>query len=170
MAMVTGINPRMLPALANLAELEPIPRLGAPVIVAPPLHHAYGFFGLLLTFLMGSTAIVHDRFDAEQVLADIERHGVHIAMLVPTMVKRIMDLPEDVRRDYATDSLQMALCGAAPMPPWLPAAFMEGSPWSRRTTATSPEWTSAPSKPTCSPRAASPPTHRDCTARSPRAV
>lgn len=123
--MVSGLSPRMVLALADLAKLEPIPRLGSPMIIAPPLHHTYGFGALLLAFLMGSTAVVHERFDAEQLLADVERHSVHIACLVPTMVKRIMDLPPEVRGNYNTGSLDMVSCGAAPMPPWLAIAFMD---------------------------------------------
>ncbi|MEV6773705.1 SDR family NAD(P)-dependent oxidoreductase [Nocardia sp. NPDC051030] len=123
--MVAGLHPKMVLALSDVAKFQPIPRLGGPMIVAPPLHHAYGFFALLGTFLLGSTAIVHEKFDAEQVLADIERHSVHIACLVPTMVKRIMDLPPEVRGNYKTDSLQAVPCGAAPLPPWLAIAFMD---------------------------------------------
>ncbi|WP_405496880.1 SDR family NAD(P)-dependent oxidoreductase [Nocardia sp. NBC_00511] len=120
-----GLSPRMLLALEDLAKIEPIPRLGEPMIVAPPLHHTYGFLALIAAFALGSTAIVHERFDAETVLADIERHGVRIACLVPTMLKRIMDLPPPERHGYHVDSLQMVVCGAAPLPPWLAGTFMD---------------------------------------------
>ncbi|WP_067723393.1 SDR family NAD(P)-dependent oxidoreductase [Nocardia yamanashiensis] len=123
--MLTTLHPRMLTAITDFARFEPIPRLGHPMIVAPPLHHTFGFVALPAAFLLGSTAIVHERFDAETVLADIERHDVRIACLVPTMLGRIMALPEADRRDYRTDSLQMVLCGAAPLSPWLAAAFMD---------------------------------------------
>ncbi|QLY29551.1 SDR family NAD(P)-dependent oxidoreductase [Nocardia huaxiensis] len=123
--MLGTLHPRMLLALEDAARFEPLPRLGAPVVLAPPLHHAYGFFALAACFAMASTALIHEKFDPEQVLADIERHSVHLAMLVPTMVKRIMDLPPEVRRNYNTDSLQAVPCGAAPLPPWLAVAFMD---------------------------------------------
>ncbi|WP_327140249.1 SDR family NAD(P)-dependent oxidoreductase [Nocardia sp. NBC_01327] len=123
--LIAGLHPRMVLAIGDLAKVEPIPRLGSPMVIAPPLHHTYGFGALLLAFLTGSTAVVHERFEAEQTLADIERHSVRIACLVPTMVKRIMELPADVRQNYNTERLQMVLCGAAPMPPWLAVAFMD---------------------------------------------
>ncbi|WP_067824842.1 SDR family NAD(P)-dependent oxidoreductase [Nocardia inohanensis] len=123
--VLAGLHPRMLGAVADLARFEPIPRLGEPMIIAPPLHHTFGFLALPAAFLLGSTAIVHERFDAETVLADIERHGVRIACLVPTMLGRIMALPDADRHDYRTDSLQMVVCGAAPLPPWLATAFMD---------------------------------------------
>ncbi|WP_369640521.1 AMP-binding protein, partial [Nocardia sp. JMUB6875] len=123
--MLAGLNPRMVLALEDLARVQPIPRLGRPMVIAPPLHHTYGFLALAAAFLLGSTALVHERFDAETVLADIERHSVHIACLVPTMLKRIMDLPPRDRRGYHLDSLQMVVCGAAPLPPWLATAFLD---------------------------------------------
>ncbi|MVU80960.1 SDR family NAD(P)-dependent oxidoreductase [Nocardia sp. ET3-3] len=121
----SSVHPRMMLALEDLARFAPIPRLGRPMIIAPPLHHTYGFLAITAAFLLGSTAIVHERFDAETVLADIERHSVHIACLVPTMLKRVMDLPPPDRRGYHTESLQMVMCGAAPLPPWLATAFMD---------------------------------------------
>ncbi|MEU8898184.1 SDR family NAD(P)-dependent oxidoreductase [Nocardia sp. NPDC048505] len=123
--MTAALNPRMLLAISDLAGLRPVPRLGEPMIIAPPLHHTYGFFALLAAFALGSTAVVHERFDAETVLRDIERHGARIACLVPTMLKRIMDLPPEIRGRYDTGSLQMVPCGAAPLPPWLALAFMD---------------------------------------------
>ncbi|MFJ9370339.1 SDR family NAD(P)-dependent oxidoreductase [Nocardia sp. NPDC101769] len=124
-SVLAGLSPRMVLALSDLARIEPIPRLGRPMVIAPPLHHTYGFLAIGAAFLLGSTAIVHDRFDAETVLADIERHGVQIACLVPTMLKRIMDLPAADRRRYHLESLHMVMCGAAPLPPWLATAFMD---------------------------------------------
>ncbi|MFE6861451.1 SDR family NAD(P)-dependent oxidoreductase [Nocardia sp. NPDC057668] len=125
LAPVTALHPRMVLALADLAELQPIPRLGGPILIAPPLHHTYGFGALLAALLLGSTAVVHDRFDAEQLLADVERHSARIVCVVPTMLKRVMDLPPEVRADYNTESLQMVSCGAAPLPPWLAGQFMD---------------------------------------------
>ncbi|BEK96667.1 SDR family NAD(P)-dependent oxidoreductase [Nocardia seriolae] len=122
---LAGLHPRMVLALADLARIEPIPRLGRPMVIAPPLHHTYGFLALAGAFLLGSTALVHERFDAATVLADIERYDVHIACLVPTMLNRIMALPPEVRRGYRTQSLQMVVCGAAPLPPWLATAFLD---------------------------------------------
>ncbi|MGW4242717.1 SDR family NAD(P)-dependent oxidoreductase [Nocardia sp. NPDC004722] len=124
-AGLSGLHPRMVLAIADLARVEPIPRLGQPMVIAPPLHHTYGFLALTAAFLLGSTALVHERFDAETVLADIERHRVQIACLVPTMLKRIMDLPPSDRRGYHVDSLRMVVCGAAPLPPWLATAFQD---------------------------------------------
>ena len=46
-------------------------------------------------------------------------------LAVPTMYKRIMDLPVGTRRRYDTSSLRTALTGAAPLPPELATAIMD---------------------------------------------
>ncbi|MFE4463438.1 AMP-binding protein, partial [Nocardia tengchongensis] len=124
-ATLSGLNPRMLPAIRDLARVAPIPRLGRPMVIAPPLHHTYGFLASAAAFLLGSTVVVHERFDAATLLADIERHRAQIACVVPTMLGRVMALPPDIRGAHDLSSLRMMVCGAAPLPPWLATAFLD---------------------------------------------
>ncbi|MFE5288655.1 SDR family NAD(P)-dependent oxidoreductase [Nocardia sp. NPDC056611] len=118
-------SPRMLLAVGDLARVAPIPRLGRPMVIAPPLHHTYGFLATAGAFLLGSTVVVHERFDAATLLADIERHRAQIVCVVPTMLGRVMALPPEVRRGHDLSSLRMMVCGAAPLPPWLATAFQD---------------------------------------------
>ncbi|MFF0611266.1 SDR family NAD(P)-dependent oxidoreductase [Nocardia tengchongensis] len=124
-AALSGLNPRMLLAVSDLARVAPIPRLGRPMVIAPPLHHTYGFLASAAAFLLGSTVVVHERFDAATLLADIERHRAQIACVVPTMLGRVMALPPEVRGGHDLSSLRMMVCGAAPLPPWLATAFLD---------------------------------------------
>lgn len=119
------LRPQMLRAVSEIPRLTPIPRVGNPIVVAPPLHHLFGFGMLLLGFGVGSPLILRRQFDAERTLADIERYNVNIACLVPTMLKRVLDLPKEVRGTYDHSSLEAVLCAAAPLPPWLGTAFMD---------------------------------------------
>jgi acyl-coenzyme A synthetase/AMP-(fatty) acid ligase len=57
-----------------------------------------------------------EKFDAEQFLAVIEREHVTHTQVVPTMMVRIMKLPEEVRSRYDVSSLKMLLHAAAPCP------------------------------------------------------
>ncbi|MGW4351165.1 SDR family NAD(P)-dependent oxidoreductase [Nocardia sp. NPDC004582] len=120
-----SLSPRMLLAVGDLARVAPIPRLGQPMVVAPPLHHTYGFLATAGAFLLGSTVVVHARFDAATLLADIERHRAQIVCVVPTMLGRVMALPPEVRRGHDLSSLRMLVCGAAPLPPWLATACLD---------------------------------------------
>jgi acyl-CoA synthetase (AMP-forming)/AMP-acid ligase II len=109
----------------ELARLKPTPRAGEPVLVAPPLFHLYGMIGLSIAFGLGSPMVIRRRFDAEAALRQIDEHRVGLILAVPTMYKRIMDLPEETRRRYDASSLRMALTGAAPLPPELATAVMD---------------------------------------------
>ncbi|MFD7844274.1 SDR family NAD(P)-dependent oxidoreductase [Nocardia sp. NPDC059764] len=120
-----SLSPRMLLTVGDLARVAPIPRLGQPMVIAPPLHHTYGFLATAGAFLLGSTVVVHERFDAETLLADIERHRAQIVCVVPTMLGRVMALPPEVRGGHDLSSLRMMVCGAAPLPPWLATAFQD---------------------------------------------
>jgi long-chain acyl-CoA synthetase len=65
----------------------------------------------------GGTVVLTERFDAETVLADIERYGVTFSHIVPTMFVRFLKLPTEAREHYDISSLQHVLHGAAPCPP-----------------------------------------------------
>jgi acyl-CoA synthetase (AMP-forming)/AMP-acid ligase II len=119
------LAPLALGALVDLARLKPAPRAGEPIVVPPPLFHLYGQIGLALAFGLGSPIVLRRRFDAEATLGQIDRYGAGTVLVVPTMIKRIMDLPESTRRRYDTSSLRVAISGAAPLPSELALAFMD---------------------------------------------
>ena len=124
------INPRSLAPLAlasllDLARIRPAPRAGEPIVVPPPLFHLYGQVGFGLGCGLGSAILLRRRFDPEATLDQIERHRAGMLLAVPTMLKRIIDLPADVRDGYDTSSLRIIVSGAAPLSPDLAQAVMD---------------------------------------------
>ena len=69
-----------------------------------------GYLGL------GNTVVVMEKYDSEDALAVIERHGVTDSQWVPTMFVRMLKLDEDVRTRYDLSSLRAAIHAAAPCP------------------------------------------------------
>jgi acyl-CoA synthetase (AMP-forming)/AMP-acid ligase II len=63
----------------------------------------------------GGTVVMTEKFDAEQNLALIQQYQVSHAHWVPTMMVRILKLPELVRRAYDVSSLRFVMSGAAPI-------------------------------------------------------
>jgi acyl-CoA synthetase (AMP-forming)/AMP-acid ligase II/NAD(P)-dependent dehydrogenase (short-subunit alcohol dehydrogenase family) len=120
-----AIPPLVVGGFLELSRLKPSPRAGEPIIVPPPLFHLYGLIGLSLAFGLGSPIVLRRRFDPEATLWQIDRTRAGLILGVPTMYKRIMDLPVDTRRKYDCSSLRMALTGAAPLPPELSTAIMD---------------------------------------------
>jgi fatty-acyl-CoA synthase len=81
--------------------------------------------GLGLGFGLGSPIVIRRRFDPEATLEQIERTRAGMLLAVPTMLKRVMDLPPGTRERYDTTSLRLIISGAAPLPPELATAIMD---------------------------------------------
>jgi acyl-CoA synthetase (AMP-forming)/AMP-acid ligase II len=81
-----------------------------------PLYHAAPTGWTLGTLRNGGTVVLMDRFDAEQALAHIDRHKVTHVQFVPTMLIRMLKLPEDVRSGCDVSSLRTVVHAAAPCP------------------------------------------------------
>src|SRR3954464_2095912 len=86
-----------------------------------PLSHVGGLSILLRSAIYGTTAIVHERFETERVLALLRRpDGPTVVSLVPTTLARLLDA--GLQRPPA---LRWALLGGAPLPPALLARAAE---------------------------------------------
>ena len=120
-----------------------------------PLYHAAQLGWCVGTQRLGGTAVVLERFDPEAVLAAIERHRVTLVQVVPTMLIRLLRLPEEVRRRYDLSSLRTVLHAAAPCPvdikrqviEWLGPIvdeFYSGTEGGGITYVTSAEWLERP--------------------------
>jgi long-chain acyl-CoA synthetase len=81
-----------------------------------PLYHAAPLGWSMATQRGGGTTVVMERFDARQTLELIERYRVTHVQFVPTMMQRLLRLPETVRRRFDLSSLQTVVHAAAPCP------------------------------------------------------
>jgi O-succinylbenzoic acid--CoA ligase len=80
-----------------------------------PLSHVGGLSILLRSAIYGTSAIVHERFETDRVLAALrDPGGPTIVSLVPTTLSRLLDA--GLERPPA---LRWALLGGAPLPPAL---------------------------------------------------
>lgn len=84
-------------------------------LTSTPLHHTSAA-ARVFTMLDGAhTHVVLPRFEAGGWLDTVETHGVTSAMLVPTQVRRILDLP--AYEPGRLGSLRLLVYGAAPSSP-----------------------------------------------------
>jgi acyl-CoA synthetase (AMP-forming)/AMP-acid ligase II len=77
--------------------------------ICAPLFHAHGYGQFTLAAGLGCTVVLSRVFEPERTLALVDRHRVRALAVVPTMLKRIMDLPAERRRRHDTSSLQVVL-------------------------------------------------------------
>ncbi|MCW2815299.1 MAG: acyl-CoA synthetase [Nocardioides sp.] len=108
------------------AVLDRVPwRYGEPVVVAAPMFHAWGFGQLVIAAVMGCTIITRRRFDPEATLALVDEHRATGLSVVPVMVERIVDLPDEVLDRYSGRSLRFVTASGSRMRPDAVIAFMD---------------------------------------------
>ncbi len=83
-------------------------------ILTVPLYHIAGMQAMISAIYGGRTLIIQRQFEAKQWMTLVEDEVVDRAMMVPTMLKMLMD-HEDFRQ-HDMSSLQVITYGAAPMP------------------------------------------------------
>ncbi len=81
-----------------------------------PLYHAAPLKWNIAVQSVGGTSVIMEQFDAEAMLAAIERHRVTHVQCVPTMFVRLLKLPAAVRAQYDLSSLERVIHAAAPCP------------------------------------------------------
>jgi bile acid-coenzyme A ligase len=101
-----------------------IPERGR-VFVPGPLYHNAPFSAAVFALWRGSTVLTTERFDAETALELIARDSLEWAMMVPTMMHRLMRLPGETRRRFDLSQWRMVVHTAAPMAPWLKRAWID---------------------------------------------
>ena len=83
-------------------------------ILTVPLYHIAGIQAALSAIYGGRTIVIQRQFEPGEWMALVERERVGRAMMVPTMLKGLMDHDEFHDRDLS--SLRVITYGAAPMP------------------------------------------------------
>ncbi|MHA7598465.1 AMP-binding protein [Alicycliphilus sp. T452] len=82
-----------------------------------PLYHAAPIRSAMRNIDWGGSTVVASRFDAEQALRLIAEYRVTVSQWVPTMMVRMLALPEAVRQAADLSSMRSAIHAAAPCPP-----------------------------------------------------
>ncbi|WP_072383303.1 AMP-binding protein [Novosphingobium sp. NDB2Meth1] len=95
------------------------------VSVPGPLYHNAPFSAAVFALWNGSTVHTADRFDAAAVLDEIAREGIGWALMVPTMMHRIMALPAAERPAARVAAWKQVVHTAAPMARWLKQAWID---------------------------------------------
>jgi long-chain acyl-CoA synthetase len=86
------------------------------ILMNGPMYHAAPSAHGMMAFRNGCRIVLEPRFDPEDMLQLIARHGVTHMHMVPTMFVRLLRLPEDVKSRYDLSSLRFVVHGAAPCP------------------------------------------------------
>jgi long-chain acyl-CoA synthetase len=88
-----------------------------------PLAHVYGTVVMNLSFLLGLTFVMLEKFDAQQALESLQRHKVTIIDGVPTMYLYMLAHPDFGNFDLS--SLRASVVGGQAMPPAKATEWLE---------------------------------------------
>jgi acyl-CoA synthetase (AMP-forming)/AMP-acid ligase II len=83
-------------------------------ILTVPLYHVAGIQALMAAIYGARTLIMERQFDPEEWMTLVEREKASRAMMVPTMLKQLLDHPNF--KQHNLKSLKVITYGAAPMP------------------------------------------------------
>jgi long-chain acyl-CoA synthetase len=113
-----------LDLLASLGRGVGLDGSGAHLLTGPHYHAAVGGYALF-DLVNGAPVVMMPRFDAGATLDLIARHAIAHLHLVPTMMVRLLRLPDDVRQAFDPSPLTHVLHGAAPISPATKRAMID---------------------------------------------
>src|SRR4030042_551506 len=90
------------------------PEIDEKNLLTVPLYHVAGMQGVLAAVYGGGGLLLMKQFEVKEWLENVQQEKVNRAMLVPTMIKQIIDFPDLKKFDLS--SLKVITYGAATMP------------------------------------------------------
>jgi acyl-CoA synthetase (AMP-forming)/AMP-acid ligase II len=113
-----------LGAAVSLLSRMPL-RYGWRTHIAAPLFHTWGFAHLALSMLLGSTVVLRRRFDAEGCLAAVRDERCDSLVVIPVMLQRILNLPQDTLDSYVLPTLEVTAASGSALPGDLATTWMD---------------------------------------------
>jgi len=89
----------------------------ARAILPGPFYHSAPNSFAIRAGRLGGILVLMPRFDPEEFLRSVDREKIDTIFMVPTMLIRLLKLPESVRKSYDVSSLRHIIIAAAPCPP-----------------------------------------------------
>ena len=117
-------QPKTLDPAAALLGVIPL-RTGESTMIAAPLFHAWGFAHFILGMSLGSTLVLRRRFEPEPTLALTARHRCTTLAVVPVMLQRILELPEEALSRHDLSALRVVAVSGSALPGPLADRWMD---------------------------------------------
>jgi long-chain acyl-CoA synthetase len=107
----------MAHSIGPIIDVPPAEAADRVQLVCGPMYHSAQWVFGVFSLVCGATVVLQQRFDAAEVLELIDRHGVTNVHLVPTQMRRLLDVEPERRQAFDGATLRAILHGAAPCPP-----------------------------------------------------
>ena len=112
--------------LVMAALIDKIPyRARETMAIAAPLFHSWGFLHFVMSLPTASTMVLQRRFDEEATLRAVQEKRAEVLAVVPVMLQRILQLPDEVLDRYDLSSLRITATSGSALPGELATAWMD---------------------------------------------
>ncbi len=93
--------------------------------VAAPMFHSWGFAHFTLGMGLASTLVLRRRFDPEEMLKTVERYRCTALAVVPVMLQRTLELPEETLARHPMRTLRVIASSGSALPGELATRTMD---------------------------------------------
>jgi acyl-CoA synthetase (AMP-forming)/AMP-acid ligase II len=108
-------QPESLDPAAALFSKIPL-RAGQRTMIAAPMFHSWGFVHFTLGMGLGSTLVLQRKFDPEDTLSAMAQHQCTALIVVPVMLQRILELPDETLDKYDLGALRVIAASGSALP------------------------------------------------------
>jgi acyl-CoA synthetase (AMP-forming)/AMP-acid ligase II len=109
-----------------MALIDAIPyRTRERMMIAAPAFHSWGFLHVVVSLTMANTVILRRRFNPEGTLQATEEGGAQVLAVVPVMMQRILQLPDETLDRYSLRDLRITAVSGSSLPGELAIAWMD---------------------------------------------
>jgi acyl-CoA synthetase (AMP-forming)/AMP-acid ligase II len=117
-------QPDTLGPLAALFSKIPL-RARERTMIAAPLFHSWGFAHFVLGLSLSSTYVLRRHFDPEETLRAVRDSGATALIVVPVMMQRILELPQETLDAYELPNLRVTAASGSALPGELATKWMD---------------------------------------------
>lgn len=121
-----GAGRSSVPLDAAAAVLDAFPiKMRGTTLFAAPLFHAWGWMHHRLATLLDNTQIVMRSPDPRRILELLDTHQVETLITVPVVLRRLLEVPRNVRKRYDLSALRCVAVSGSALPGTLATDFMD---------------------------------------------
>jgi acyl-CoA synthetase (AMP-forming)/AMP-acid ligase II len=117
-------QPKSLDPAAALLSRIPL-KAREKTMIAAPLFHAWGFAHFTLGMGLSSTIVLKRKFDEEATLSLTAQHGCSALVVVPVMLQRILELPDEVLERHDLSGVKAVPVSGSALPGNLSDRWMD---------------------------------------------
>ena len=117
-------QPKSLDPAAALLAMIPL-KAREKTMIAAPMFHSWGFVHFTLGMSLSSTLVLKRKFDPEDTLSLTAQHQATALIVVPVMMQRILELPEETLKQYDLSKVRVVAVSGSALPGPLSERWMD---------------------------------------------